>query len=596
MARVPSTCLLTLIAVLGTVSLRAADDPSTVPPAHARQAGDVQPLSWLKSGKYAVLQDYYSQQQQRYEAGSLSDEQLYASVRQLYENSTDNEGFFDRWVEAYPSSYVAVLSRGVYLYRMAWAARGEKFIRDTPTGQIEAMKNYLSRAQPDLLSSLKLTAKPYLSALYLLNVAMLQGTASERRRWYEQGMAIDPDNVLIRYRYMFSLRPRWGGSYEQMQEFLRKCEAQHAPAALLARLNMLIHADLAEDAMSGADTQKTFDEWQRVLDLAPAAGEEPSTEALIGFTRAAQDLNRPTDVQRGLKLLEGRDPKDAWSAGRLGWIYVQAHEDEKAWPLLVRAAEQNDPWAQFVVGKGSFDGLPALHKAPNQQAGLPWIRASAAQCFPDAVRFLAARGEKPSAECKRRSNGGREWWAALIPAAGALLTSLVTAWAAASRKRAQAAAAPARMQYPAITGIIGVLVLGALLILAAFVATAGNGAGRPVVAGVFAAFGALGLLLILESVRVWHVLTADGLEFGRLLGPRGSLRWRDVTRLTYSKEMRWFRIETASGEVARISAILTGLPEFARAVLEQVPTYAIDDSARGVLQARAQGPLPRLAS
>jgi hypothetical protein len=51
--------------------------------------------------------------------------------------------------------------------------------------------------------------------------------------------------------------------------------------------------------------------------------------------------------------------------------------------------------------------------------------------------------------------------------------------------------------------------------------------------------------------------------------------------------MRWFRIETASGEVVRVSALVTGLPEFAGAVLEQVPSYAIDDGARETLQAYA---------
>ena len=53
--------------------------------------------------------------------------------------------------------------------------------------------------------------------------------------------------------------------------------------------------------------------------------------------------------------------------------------------------------------------------------------------------------------------------------------------------------------------------------------------------------------------------------------------------------MAWFKRQSGeldgSGEVVRISAILTGLPEFARAVLEQVPSYAIDDGAREALQA-----------
>jgi tetratricopeptide (TPR) repeat protein len=418
---------------------------------------------------------------------------------------------------------------------------------------------------------------------------MLQGSAEERRRWYEEGMAIDSSNALICYRYMFSLRPRWGGSYRQMEDFLAQEQAQQAPPALLARLAQLIHADEAEDAMHAGDNQKIFDEWHEVLRLAEVAGEQPGTEALIGYTRAAQDLNRPADAKRGLEQLEDRHPEDAWSQARLGWIYIQAHQDEKAWPLLRKAAEQNDSWAQWVVGHGTYDGVPTLHKAPDQQAGLVWIRRSAEQCFPDAVQFLTARGEKPSTDCKRRRTGGeREWWAALIPAAGVLLTSLLTALAAALRKRAQTAAPRARMQYPPSVRAIGAFVLAVLIMLAAaFAVTTESGTGGPVVAGVLVAFGALGLLLIVGSVRVWHVLTADGLEFGRLLGRRGSLKWREVTRLTYSKGMHWFRIETASGEVVRISAILTGLPEFAGAVLEQVPSWAIDDGAREALQAYA---------
>jgi TPR repeat protein len=613
-ARVSSTWLLFLIVVLGAGSLRAADEGEVRAAATAADADPAQPLSWLKSGDYPALESYYSQQQTRYEAGAIPDDKLYASFRKLYEDSPDNEGSFDRWIAAYPNSYAAVLARGVYLYRMAWAVRGDRYLNDTSSPQIEAMNNYLRRARPDLIASLKLTDKPYLSTLYLFNVAMLNGTSSERAQWYERGTALDPDNTLLRYRYMFSLRPRWGGSYGKMQGFLDQCEKDRVPPRLLARLAMLIHADLAEDAMRRADTQKTFDEWQEVLSLATQAQEEPGTEALIGFTRAAQDLNRPADAQRGLKLLDGRNPEDAWSQGRLGWIYVNAHQDEKAWTFLMRAAEQNDPWAQFVIGHSTYDGLPTLKRAPDQQAGLVWIRRSAAQCFPEAVQFLAARGEKQTSDCKRRSSADREWWVRLIPIGVGLLTSLVTSLIAASRKRKSAAGAGAgagaatgaaaagasgqstRLQYPAIVLVIGILVVGFFTALAVLSIVYDNGTGGPAVSALFAAFGVLGLLMLLEYARARHELTPEGLEFGRLLGPRGSLKWRDVTRLTYSKGMRWFRIETASGAVARISAMLTGLPEFAHAVLEYVPSYALDAGAREVLEACLQGELPRLAS
>jgi TPR repeat protein len=597
MARASSALALLLIAILGAPTLRATESLQAPPPlARRSNADDPLPLAWLKSGNYVALEAFYSQQQQDYEAGRISDEALYSTFRKLYEDSLDNERSFDRWVQVYPSSYPAMLARGAYLYRMAWSVRGDKYLRETSAPQIDAMENWLARSRPDLLASLKLTAKPYLSALYLLNVATLQGTAVERRRWYEEGTAMDPNNALVRYRYMSSLRPRWGGSYERMQDFLRQCEEQHLPPRLLARLKMLIHADLAEDAMRTADTQKIFDEWHAVVTLAAAAGEDPSTEALIGFTRAAQDLNRPADAEQGLQQLEGRNPDDAWSQARLGWIDARAHQEGKAWPLLVRAAEQNDPWAQFVVGHGTYDGLPTLHKAPDQQAGLVWIRRSATQCFSDAVQFLAVHGEKQYASCKRHSTGSGDWWAALARiAGGALLTSLVTGWMAVSRKREAVPGHPGRMHHPRSTLFLGLLILGFFVALGLASIVYDNDSGGPLMSALFAGFGMLGLLMIVEYFRAYHELTVDGLDFGRLLGPRGSLKWRDVTRLSYSKGLRWFRIETSSGEVARISAMLTGLPEFARAAREHVPSYAIDDSAREMLEACAHGQLPGLA-
>ena len=56
--------------------------------------------------------------------------------------------------------------------------------------------------------------------------------------------------------------------------------------------------------------------------------------------------------------------------------------------------------------------------------------------------------------------------------------------------------------------------------------------------------------------------------------------------------MKWFRLETKSGEVARIFSMLMGLPEFARLLLEHTPEDAIDHDTLPVLQATAGGDAP----
>jgi hypothetical protein len=566
------------------------DEPET----SAAHAEDTRPLTWLKSGNYQALDQYYSKQQRDYEAGDESDQELYRSFRRLYEDLLDNAGYFDRWVEAFPKSYAALLARGTYQYRMAWSVRGDKYLTDTSAAQIDSMQNWLQRARPDLIASLQLTAKPYLSALYLLNVSMLQGTAAERQHWYTLGTTIDPGNSLVRYRYMFSLRPRWGGSYEQMQEFLRQCEQQRLPPPLLGRLDLLIHADRAEDAMSAGETAKTFDEWAEVLRLADLAGELPSTEALIGYTRAAQDLNRPADAARGIKLLADRKPTDAWSLARLGWIYARAHRDADAWPLLLKAAEQNDSWAQFIVGKEMYHGESTLHKAPDPAAGLAWIRRSADQCYPEAARFLAEHGQPRATGCKRRPTGFG-WTELARAAAGPAVVSLILGWLGATRRRARLPAEAGRLQHPVSTLIVGLFGFAFFAGLALLSFVIDNGTAGPLVTGAFLGFAALSLLMVADYYRARFELTADGMSYGRLFGAPGSVRWRDVTRLTYSRAMKWYRIETSSGEVVRVSAMLIGFPEFARAALAQVPSYALDEAAVAMLRTTAQGELPKLA-
>jgi tetratricopeptide (TPR) repeat protein len=562
---------------------------------------DAQPLVWLKSRDFAAVEQHYSQLQREYESGRVSDQQLYGEFRKLYEDSMENAWYFDEWVRSYPSSYSALLARGAYLYRMAWSVRGDKYLTETARGQISAMENYLALARPDLLASLQKTAKPYLSTLYLLNAAMLQGSAAEREHWFEQGVAIDPANTLVRLRYMFSLRPRWGGSYAAMQHFLQSCEAQHLDPALLARLAMLIHADVAEDAMRAGDTGRVLSEWEQVLELAQSAHEEPSTEALVGYTRAAWDLHRRADADRGLEQLSRRDIDDGWSLARIGWIYTQEHRDKEAWPMLQRAASLSDAWAQFVVGNTTYRGSQELGLPPDQASGLIWIKRAADQCFPDATTFLTAHGQPVPADCasaSRTRGSSSNWspaWAALTKwGLGSALTTLILGWMAASRHRARPAGDAQRLMHPFSTLIVGLVGLAFFI----FLATASNlytaGSANVVTTAVFVGFAVLSLATIAEYFFVRHELTPDGIEYGRLSGARGTLKWSEVTRVTYSAPMRWYRLESSSGQVVRISALLTGLPEFARAVLAGVPFGAIDESAAFSLQSAAQGALPRV--
>jgi tetratricopeptide (TPR) repeat protein len=353
-------------------------------------AVDAQSLMWLKTGQYSKLEAHLESLQRGYESSQVPESKLYEGFRDLYEDRAENATYYDRWIQAYPSSYVARTARGAYRLHMASYVRGVDFISQTPPQQIERMLAYLTQARQDLQASLKMTAKPYLSTLYLLNAARYSGTAEERRQWLDAGNAIDPHNELLRLRYLNCLTPRRGGSLQQMWEFRAENARRQVPAELLRRFDITIHDETAQILNKQRNFAAAFTEWSEVLKLSATDGAVPSDEALMGYARSAWELHRRTDADRGLQLLAQRQIDEGWVLSQMGWIYTQENRIPEAWAVLQRAASLNDAWAQFSVGKTTYLGCADIHLAANHRAGLAWIRRSADQGFAEAKVFLMA--------------------------------------------------------------------------------------------------------------------------------------------------------------------------------------------------------------
>ena len=352
-------------------------------------AADSEQLTWLKAGDFKSMERYFSGLQRSYEAGQLSDKQLYQGFRSLYQDDDTNAPYFNQWVKAYPKSYSARLARGAYLYRMGWVARGYEFINNTPPERIARMEDYVAKSRPDLTDSLKLTAKPYLSALYLLNVEILDGSADARRHWFDLGTLIDPNNSLLRMRYMFSLQPRWGGSIDKMAAFFNECVRRNAPAATLAELRLSLASEMAEALPPKASSAERLGRWNEVIELAQAAGEPPPPQALAAYARSAWDSNRRDDADRSLAKLAQLDVNDAWTLSQMAWIYVHEQRMAEGWAVLTRAATLNDAWSQFAVGKTLIQGCPEIKLTADRAAGRLWIQRSADQGFAEAIAYLA---------------------------------------------------------------------------------------------------------------------------------------------------------------------------------------------------------------
>ena len=170
----------------------------------------------------------------------------------------------------------------------------------------------------------------------------------------------------------------------------------------------------------------------------------------------------------------------------------------------------------------------------------------------------------------------------------------VMGWVATQRGRFDISGGPNRLSHPK-----AILVLGWLgVVFFAGIAVVSNVFPNDTVTwwtnAIFLGFASMSVLIIVEYYRVHHEYSEEGLHFGRLFGSRGYLRWDMLASVEYSESMKWFRLQTKSGEIARISASQRGLPGFADTLLRRAPEGTIEEQTEEILRTTAGGNPPAL--
>ncbi len=190
----------------------------------------------------------------------------------------------------------------------------------------------------------------------------------------------------------------------------------------------------------------------------------------------------------------------------------------------------------------------------------------------------------------------REWWVSIVQwTLWGLAMAVVMGWVAKLRLRKRPDSERYTLAHPVSTLVIGVV--GAVFFFG--IAIISNTVGKNPTATVWttSAFVAIGLVsvsIISDYFFARHRVSEKGIEYGRMFGQRGSLRWSEVQRVRFAPVAKWFVLEAASGTKVRVSAMLFGLPEFARLVLLHVPKEAIESDTRVVLQETEQGRPPNV--
>lgn len=170
----------------------------------------------------------------------------------------------------------------------------------------------------------------------------------------------------------------------------------------------------------------------------------------------------------------------------------------------------------------------------------------------------------------------------------------VGGWLGRARMKARPMAESRVLVHPRSTLIIGV---ACTVIFAAFTVLALTRMNDAAPLFIFLLFGGflLGSLLVIREYYVVRVeVSESGMTWRKLSGARKELKWVDVKTVRYSNSMKWFRVETMNGDVARISLMLMGLPQFAQLLWNNAPAQAFDALSKETIQRTADGNPPSI--
>jgi Bacterial PH domain len=174
--------------------------------------------------------------------------------------------------------------------------------------------------------------------------------------------------------------------------------------------------------------------------------------------------------------------------------------------------------------------------------------------------------------------------------------SLIMGWVARNRMRPRTAGCDQQLRHPVSTLIIG---LAGFLLFAAIAVISNVFANKTTswwTTAVFVGFALLALPVVGDYFAARHEVSPEGLRYGRLIGAGGFLRWDELKSVRFSWSMKWFRLESQSGTVVRVSVMLMGLPVFAQLLLAHAPREAIEKDALPLLHSTAEGNPPSVWS
>jgi tetratricopeptide (TPR) repeat protein len=163
----------------------------------------------------------------------------------------DDPKFLDglnAWVSHRPEAALPYLIRAKYYTDTAWVIRGDDFDNAVPEAHKQAFEEFLGRAQDDVRRSIALDPNIPWSYFLLMQISGSSESSQQLDQVFHQGIARFPAYYELYRERLFYLQPKWGGSSEDMHQFVNQYAGTAPAFSPLKLLYVQLTANLLDAA------------------------------------------------------------------------------------------------------------------------------------------------------------------------------------------------------------------------------------------------------------------------------------------------------------------------------------------------------------
>ena len=326
--------------------------------------------------------------------------ELRRALGYLVNSSARSTPLFDEFANASPNTYGA-MTRGYFLVRQGWAARGSKFANETSDEQFARMKQLMLSAERNFESAVKglnNRCDPCYSGM--VNIGMATSNVELKTRAINASARYDEGGFEAPLAYVESLGPRWGGSAAGVQQYVDDFVAQFPQSFTSKLLKTVLLINKADAYLRAGEDDRAQFLAEQVSKIDPGSSNALRVQTTVALNK--KDYEKVIELASRALVI---DPDLTSTRNARAHAYMLGKTPLAAVPDLEFTVAQGDEWALAavlpIVASGKYGFTPDRQRAKAIcQSALDALLASGFTCM-GGLYYFGFNGSPDHTEARR---------------------------------------------------------------------------------------------------------------------------------------------------------------------------------------------------